>query len=339
MIGNKKVSVIVPIYNVERYIYKCVKSIMLQDYCNIEIILVDDGSPDNSGRIIDELSKEDKRIIVIHKTNGGVSTARNSGLLQATGEYVVFVDGDDWVEKDYVSYFLNIVQKDGLPIGMNKNNFHTEEETIICSNANYVVSAEKAIEWLYTGELFVGVWNKIYSRGFLLEHDLQFDETIWYGEGMLFNIECLQHVNKVAIGEKSVYHQTNNPDSAMRKFNLESNLCGIRSLDKQKQIWKKKTKTIENEWLYHRYRFNKTIIKGLIQTGTQKQHQDVFKECVYNVRKNIMVPVRIEKSVKTKIWWIGFAIWPEYMVNREAFSRHLKTTGFSYLLQGSSKHK
>ena len=69
------------------------------------------------------------------------------------------------------------------------------------------------------------------------------------------------------------------------------------------------------------------------------QHQDIFKECVYNVRKNIMVPVRIEKSVKTKIWWIGFAIWPEYMVNREAFSRHLKTTGFSYLLQGSSKHK
>ena len=338
MIENKKVSVIVPIYNVERYIYKCVKSLMLQDYCNIEIILVDDGSPDNSGRIIDELSKEDKRIIVIHKTNGGVSTARNSGLLQATGEYVMFVDGDDWVEKDYVSYFLNIVQKDGLPIGMNKNNFHTEE-AIAGSGTNYVVSAEKAIEWLYTGELFVGVWNKIYSRDFLLEHDLQFDETIWYGEGMLFNIECLQHVNKVAVGEKPVYHQTSNPDSAMRKFNLESNLCGIRSLDKQKQIWKKKTKAIENEWLYHRYRFNKAIIKGLIQTGAQKQHQDIFKECVHNVRKNIMVPVRIEKSIKTKIWWIGFAICPDYMVNRETFSRHLKTSGLAHLLQGNRKHK
>ena len=91
MIGNKKVSVIVPIYNVERYIDKCVKSLMLQDYSNIEIILVDDGSPDNSGRIIDELSKEDNRIIVIHKANGGVSTARNAGLLQATGEYVMFL--------------------------------------------------------------------------------------------------------------------------------------------------------------------------------------------------------------------------------------------------------
>ena len=119
MIGNKKVSVIVPIYNVERYIDKCVRSLMLQDYGNIEIILVDDGSPDNSGRIIDELSKEDNRIIVIHKANGGVSTARNAGLLQATGEYVMFVDSDDWVEKDYVSYFLDIVQKDGLPVGMN----------------------------------------------------------------------------------------------------------------------------------------------------------------------------------------------------------------------------
>ena len=338
MTGNKKVSVIVPIYNVERYIYKCVKSLMLQDYSNIEIILVDDGSPDNSGRIIDELSREDKRITVIHKTNGGVSSARNAGLLQAAGEYVMFVDGDDWVEKDYVSYFLDTVQKDRLPIGMNKNYFHTEE-TIVCSDAHYAVSAEKAIEWLYTGELFVGVWNKIYSRGFLLEHDLQFDETIWYGEGMLFNIECLQYVNKVAMGEKAVYHQTNNPDSAMRKFNLESNLCGIRSLDKQKQIWKKKTKTIENEWLYHRYRFNKAIIKGLIQTGAQKQHQDIYKECVHNVRKNIMVPVRNEKSMKTKIWWIGFAICPEYMVNLETSGRHLKTTGFAHLLQGNRKQK
>ena len=311
-----KVSIIVPIFNVERYIHKCIKSLMLQDHQNIEIILVDDGSPDQSGEIIDELGKKDNRIKVVHKTNGGVSTARNIGLSLSTGDYIMFVDGDDWVEKDYVSYFIKLVSEYELPIGMNKFNYYTDD-TIETKDSNYIVSAEKVIEWLYSGEMFVAVWNKIFSREFIMEYHLQFDETIWYGEGMLFNIECLQHVEKVAIGEKPVYHQINNPDSAMRRFNLESNLCGIRSLEKQKQIWKKKTKTIEKEWMYHRYRFNKSIVSGLLETNTEKDHIEIYKECVQNMRKGIIVPMKNDRRIRTKIWWICFAINPRYMVNRK----------------------
>jgi len=123
---SKKVSVIVPIYNVEKYIGKCVDSIRNQDYPNIEIILVDDGSPDKSPQIIDEMASNDDRIKVIHEKNGGVSSARNRGIAAATGEYIMFVDGDDWVDDDYVSYFVDLIEKHGCDIGMDKNNYMVE---------------------------------------------------------------------------------------------------------------------------------------------------------------------------------------------------------------------
>lgn len=91
---KKVVSIIIPVYNVEEFIFKTVKSVMNQDYKDIEIILVDDGSPDNSAKIIDELAKRDDRIVCVHKDNGGVSSARNVGLRMASGEYVTFIDGD-----------------------------------------------------------------------------------------------------------------------------------------------------------------------------------------------------------------------------------------------------
>ena len=103
---NEKISVIVPVYNVEKYIGECIKSIINQDYENIEIILVDDGSNDKSGEICDEYTLKDKRVKVIHKENGGVSSARNRGIESSTGEYIAFVDGDDYVTKDYVSYLF-----------------------------------------------------------------------------------------------------------------------------------------------------------------------------------------------------------------------------------------
>lgn len=115
---KKVVSIIIPVYNVEEFIFKTVKSVMNQDYKDIEIILVDDGSPDNSAKIIDELAKRDDRIVCVHKDNGGVSSARNVGLRMALGEYVTFIDGDDWVEPNYISYLLNLVESNNCQIGI-----------------------------------------------------------------------------------------------------------------------------------------------------------------------------------------------------------------------------
>lgn len=244
---QEKVSVIVPVYNVEKYIRHCAESLLRQDYSNIEIILVDDGSPDGSGKIIDEIASNDQRVRVIHKTNGGVSSARNAGIEAASGEWILFVDGDDWVEPDYVSYFVDLVQSTNCQIGMNTRNYYIDSVGTN-SDEKQVVSAEKVIEWIYSGTVFMAVWNKIYNANVLKKGSISFSKEIWFGEGMLFNIDCLQYVDDVAIGNKMVYHQTFNPGSAMRSFNLASNYCGIASLWLQRSHWKKSNPQIEMEW-------------------------------------------------------------------------------------------
>lgn len=311
---KEKVSIIVPVYNVEGYIEKCVMSLMNQTYNNIEIILVDDGSPDKSPGIIDNLAKIDARVYVIHQQNEGVSVARNTGLEYSSGDYIMFVDGDDWVDPDYVSYFVELVKEMGTLIGMNKNNYSILK--MVTTEKKYTVEAERAIEWIYSDEIFVAVWNKIYSRKLLVDNNISFDSSIWFGEGMLFNIQCLQYVDTVAVGEKAVYHQTYNPNSAMRKFNLESNLCGIKSLDIQKAICRKNTTSIEKAWKYHRYRFNKYIASGLLESDMMPEYQDLYKECIRNIRKNIMTPLKMERTIKAKVSWILYFISPVLMTKR-----------------------
>lgn len=308
------VSIIVPIYNVEKYIEKCIKSIMQQNYSNIEIILVNDGSEDKSAEIINELSKKDDRIVVIHKENEGVSSARNAGLQLAKGQYIMFVDGDDYVDNDYVDYFVELLKTSKCDIGFNINNYSIEKN--FSGERQFVISAEKAIEWIYSDKIFVAVWNKIYKTSVLKEKKIKFNPDIWYGEGMLFNIECLQFVDKIAVGEKAVYHQTFNPNSAMRNFNLESNYCGIRSLELQKKLWKKRTRNIEQAWEYHYYKFNRTIINGLVRSNMVNENKKVFEQCVKNLRVNIAIVFKKERNLKKMIGWILYYIAPMYMAKR-----------------------
>lgn len=314
--AREKVSVIVPVYNVERYIGRCVESLMQQDFENIQIILVDDGSPDKSFEIISELAKQDKRIIVIQQKNSGVSAARNRGIEASDGDYLMFVDGDDYVDKNYVSYFVNLLHSKNCDIGFDLNNYQIDG--CLSRDDCFEVSAEKAIEWIYSGEIFVAVWNKIYSAKLLKNSNIKFNEEIWYGEGMLFNVECLQSVEKVAIGGKAVYHQTFNPDSAMRKFNLESQFCGIRSLDLQKAIWKKKNIDIERAWEFHKYCFNRSIIDGLVRAGMVRDNLTVYRDCVRALRKDIVLPLRNEKSLRKKLGWCCYFISPGLMARRHA---------------------
>ncbi len=313
---NILVSVIVPIYNVGRFVDKCVRSVMKQDYHNIEIILVDDGSTDDCPEIIDELAKEDSRIIVIHKENKGVSSARNEGIKYANGEYITFVDGDDWIERNYISYFLNLVIQNNCEIGMNKNHYSSENN--ISYDSCCVVKSEKVIEWIYLGDIFVAVWNKIYKTDFLKKNGLIFNNEIWYGEGMLFNIECLQFVDKVAIGEKCVYHQIPNPNSAMRNFSLKSNLCGIKSLDIQKSLWKKSNELIEDAWEYHKYNFNRSIIEGVVRSDSILENKSIYKKYVHKLRKEIHIAFKVERKIKKKIYWVCYYICPFLMAMRAA---------------------
>ena len=307
-----KISIVVPIYNVEQYINKCVTSLITQTYSNIEIILVDDGSPDDSPKIIDELSKKDNRIIVIHKKNGGVSSARNVGIEASTGEYILFVDGDDYVDNDFVQYFYDLINKSvDIDIGINYSKYSISDK----KNGNddiKVRDSKQIIVDLYAERLNVAVWNKIYRKSFLDRYNIRFDESIWFGEGMLFNIVCLQYTDNVVVGYKKVYHQVFNVNSAMRSFNLKSNLCGIRSLEIQKSLWKKNTIEIENSWEYHRRAFNFSILTGIIKIKAQKKYRDEYILCKKNLRKNIMIPLKVNIPTKKKILYIIAFISPVF---------------------------
>ena len=120
-----KVSVIVPIYNVAHFLPTCLDSILSQDHTNLDVILVDDGSKDTSGCIADEYAQKDTRIRVIHKANGGVSVARNTGMDVAQGEYICFVDGDDYLSNDYVSHLLGMATKYHVDVAVTTRMYNT----------------------------------------------------------------------------------------------------------------------------------------------------------------------------------------------------------------------
>ena len=304
------VSIIVPIYNVEKYIAKVVESLCDQDYENIEIILVDDGSPDNSSSIIDELALKNEKIKVLHKKNGGVSSARNAGLRAAKGQYVMFVDGDDWVESTYVSFFVHMLDESNCVLGMNNNYYCDSGITKVDSDNVKIIDRNMTAESIYNGQIFVAVWNKIYSRQFLEENHIVFNEEIWFGEGMLFNIECLKYTNEIAVCKKSLYHQTPNQDSAMRAFNLKSYFCGIKSMQLQKQIIETFSDNVKNAWELHLYGYNRSIIDGLIKTNTVNDHKEVYKKYVGLLRRNIYIPMKYENRIKMKIVWLLYFISP-----------------------------
>ena len=162
----QKLSVIVPVYKVEPYIHKCVDSILGQTYTNLEVILVDDGSPDNCGKICDEYAAKDKRVKVIHKKNGGLSDARNAGIDISTGDIIGFIDSDDYIEArmyqemiDYMEHNnLDIVCADTNQVKGNKIKFKPRYKK------NYVWNKQEALSEILNENLDNAAWNKIYKR-------------------------------------------------------------------------------------------------------------------------------------------------------------------------------
>ena len=162
------ISIIIPVYNVEKYLEKCIQSILKQTYKNIQIILVDDGSTDNSGKICDEFKNKDNRIIVIHKKNGGLSEARNVGIENATGKYIAFVDSDDYVLKDmYETLYKNLIANDA-DISICKYQYIKEEEKVdLKADTKDIVvmnNLQAMKELLLNKNITNHTWNKLYKK-------------------------------------------------------------------------------------------------------------------------------------------------------------------------------
>ena len=197
------ISVIVPVYKVEFWLPKCVKSLLKQTYGNLEILLIDDGSPDASGKICDALAQKDKRIKVIHKKNGGVSSARNKGIEESTGQYLFFVDSDDWLHKNAIKAAYDHLVSNNAQLSV------LGYEIINLKNTTFDVSdrplkidftqPQKAFSLLEKEENTRGVTGKLFQAEIIKTNDIKFDENIKLAEDGLFLFQYLMHCNAICM--------------------------------------------------------------------------------------------------------------------------------------------
>lgn len=223
MKDEKLISIIVPIYNVEQYLGECVDSILSQTYKNLEIILVDDGSPDNCGAICDEYAKKDKRIRVIHKENGGLSSARNAGLDVATGEYISFIDSDDYVSEKFIEVLYNLCKKNSADIS--ECDFIKFDDKVEVIESDIKVEKHSSIEMqknIYSSECVktVVVWNKLYKR--YIYEKLRFPEGK-INEDEFTTYKAFDSTAKdIVVTNEPLYYYRYNENSIMgRKFNVK----------------------------------------------------------------------------------------------------------------------
>ena len=238
---NEKISVIVPIYNVEKYLKTCIESIINQTYSNIEIILVDDGSPDNCGKICDDYKEKDKRIKVIHKKNGGLSDARNAGIDIATGEYVVFIDSDDYVAENYIEVLYKMcIDQNVLLAECDYKNVEKDNEIAINQDDKIdIYSGIEMCERIYSDEVIrtVVVWNKMYKREIF--NNLRFPKGK-INEDEFTTYKIFYNLNQIAITNQKLYYYRYSPNSIMNKKFNKKRLDLIEAIEERLDFFKEK---------------------------------------------------------------------------------------------------
>lgn len=203
-----KVSIIIPIYNVEQYLVKCLDSVVNQTYKNLEIICVNDCSPDNSSEILKEYAAKDNRIKIInHKKNGGLSAARNTGMDNATGEYIYFLDSDDWIDSDYIEKMVNKIIETDADIVIDKNVI-TEKENFSAPYKHPSHKEEYTNNFITKDEIvniMVNAWSKMLKTDFIRRKNLRFPEG-YINEDLYFHYIALAQTDKAYFFDGANYH-------------------------------------------------------------------------------------------------------------------------------------
>lgn len=215
---DPKISIIIPVYNVKPFLCRCLDSLVGQTYRNLQILLIDDGSTDSSGIICDEYEQRDARITVIHKKNGGVSSARNAGLEAACGEWIGFVDADDWIEPDMYEYLIKLAQKHSADVVQCGLFFDdgTESRKMFCAETEYVLSGgAEQLSLQDLDNLGNSTCNKLYRKDIL--GDLVYDLACPMGEDLLFNLQVLQCSVNLVLGTEAKYHYVQHNASTCHK--------------------------------------------------------------------------------------------------------------------------
>lgn len=278
------ISVIIPIYNVEKYLKECVDSIINQTYKNLEIILVDDGSPDNCGKICDEYADKDSRIKVIHKKNGGLSDARNAGMTISTGEYLVFVDSDDYMTADGIEYLYKLARENNaqLVIGGTEK-FIDEANEIIYTSYNKNLNEEVFTKEAAIKDFFLNgcaSWARIYKREVHMNILFPIDEI---NEDEAIVLSVIDKCTKIMKSNKIVYNYRYRPESitsstfSLKKMDWHEHCKS--NLDFIKQNYSELTEYAEK-------RYYSSVIFSLTSISFEKNKQP-YKEILQELKREL----------------------------------------------------
>lgn len=283
-----KFSIIIPAYNCEKTISKCLESILDQSYKNIEIIIIDDGSNDNTFKICDDIKNRDNRIILKTQKNRGVSCARNEGIAIATGEYISFVDSDDYLERDALYQILKIIELYKCDIVKFQKIKETSKKKFLSKNSSYGLFSvkqdkNKILNMYFKYHDFDCVITSVFKAKLL--KSLRFDTRFFVGEDYLFYFYALKNANTVFVSEKYLYHYVYDSQSITNNLNLDKLIAKLYNhIDIDVILFKELKKINESEILIYNnkssYNVFKTYIELFSYICSYKQFNDVIKNII-----------------------------------------------------------
>ena len=306
------ISVIVPVYKVEPYLDKCVRSIVEQTYQNLEIILVDDGSPDNCPAMCDAWAEKDSRIKVIHKENGGLSDARNAGLAIATGDYIAFVDSDDWIEPNFIQELYDTMERTGAEIAECGTTYVDEAGNVLRQRSvapiAYMDKLETLRRLVLEDGIYQTVWNKLYRResidGILFEKGKHHEDDFW-------TYQIFDRIEKLAVVERPMYYYLQRSGSIIgtgytikRLDGLEARFLRMLYLQKYPELAALTRQNLILDCMWH-YQSVKTHLGGQEQATALAEIRKTMKNCP-------AVPLRqLTGKTTHKVWYLLFKTMPE----------------------------
>ena len=287
---NDLISIIIPVYKVEKYLEKCIESVLKQTYTNLQIILVDDGSPDNCGKICDEYAKRDSRIDVIHKVNGGLSEARNVGISKAKGRYIGFVDSDDYIKENMYEILLNLIKKYDADVSICNLYDVIDESEYIRNKENGIREYSRLDilkEVLLDKNIQSYAWNKLYKKE--LFDEIKYPIGKKYEDiGTTFYV--FEKCNKIVVTSEPEYYYLKRSDSLVNNV-TESTVLDYTEIIIQRYLYTKEN--IKELKKYNNYYLAKTLITahndiellGSISEKMQEKYKELYN-LVYNIIKN-----------------------------------------------------
>lgn len=300
------ISVIIPVYNVEKYIQKCIESVIKQTYENLEIILVDDGSLDKCGIICDYYKDIDSRIKVIHKKNGGLSDARNVGIDIANGEYIMFLDSDDYISIDICEYLYNLISTYKAEISICGFYEAYEDKIIepIYKDKLLIMDGKEGIKEILKEKNFnTSAWAKLYKSS--LFKDIRFP----YGkisEDLFTIYRIFDRSSKIVFGYEPKYYYVQSPNSIMRSsFNLKK-LDTLEALSQIKIFIKNKYPDLEELAINRYVRYNISYVKEMIECNYE--NNEITEKLIYNIKPYIRKYVKSDYRFTSKLFGIFISI-------------------------------